>query len=192
MTEQTGAQKPSLRSLRVTTIVMVSGFAIIMIAGSAFHLWTQYDSAVESTLRSARTNARTIGSQAEQTFNETFRVLEGVADVYEHERHHGDINTEGLQTLLSTKLGTLPQAVTIAIQDENGRSVAGTRTGRWANRLGVLEDLPPQDRVDQEAGPFVGDVLRYSRDSTAEDVWLLPISVNVADDDGSPLGRVLA
>ena len=169
---------------------MIAAFVVVMFFGAGLHLTLQYDSSVDSALRNARTTAKTIGSQAEQTFNETFRVLEGIADVYIHEREHGEVNARLLHELMASKLARIPQVMTFVIRDENQRGVAGARTFPLSNSFGILSGVSRDSRTDIGNGLFVGELYNNTGQGIAAGKWLLPVGMDIVGADGVPLGNV--
>ena len=80
----------SLQRVRIATILLVSSFTAVVLLATSFNLYRQYNAAMENTVRAARNTVRTIESHASQTLGETYRIMEGIADVYEHaRRRHG-------------------------------------------------------------------------------------------------------
>ena len=171
---------------------MIAGLAVVMLAGAVFHLSLQYNAAVDATLRDARTKSKTIGSQAEQTFSETFRILEGIADVYVHDRQHGGEDQLRLHELMAGKLSRAPQVATFVIVDENDNGVAAAR----AYPLAPDFDRPERSLVRYESrhvdGFYIAEIYKNQRPELAVGTWLLPVSMKVAGPDGSPLGRIVA
>ncbi len=186
------APRPSLRRLRTATIILIAGFAAVLLAGAASHLSLQYTAAVDAALRDARTNANAIGSQGEQTFSETFRILEGIADVYAHYREHGDGEQLYLHELLASKLTRAPQVLTFVIFDENDNGVASALTYPLAPDFDRPERSLLRYQPRYVDGFYIGEIYRSIRPEFAADAWLLPVSMRVNGPDGSPLGRVTA
>lgn len=186
------AGQPSLKRLKVATIVIVASTAFAMMVGAVLYLSMQYDNAVEETLGSARTNAKTIGAQAEQTFNETFLVMEGIADVYIHEREHDNLDESHLHNLMAEKLSRVPEVMTFVILDENQQGVAAAR----AYPLAPDFDRPERRRRRPPlmfAGGFeIGEIYRNTRPEITVGAWLLPIIMKVNAHDGTDLGQIIA
>jgi signal transduction histidine kinase len=186
------AGQPSLKRLKIATIAMVIITPVAMVIGATLYLSIQYDNIILRALSRTLTITKTIGSQAEQTFSETFRVLEGIGDVYIHEREHNDLNVKLLHELLAEKLKRIPEVMTFVILDENQQGVAAARTYPLApdfDRPERKRRLPP---LIFTGGFGIGDIYQNTRPELTVGAWLLPIILNVSAHDGADLGQIIA
>jgi signal transduction histidine kinase len=188
----------SLRRLRVTTVLLVSSFALLVIAAGVYNVAQQYSVVVNTTTRAARNTVRTIESHANQTFGETYRILQGLADSYRHEIEHmrdvpnAKLDEGYLHRLIATKLSLVPAVMSFFIVDENFASVAGSRT--YPVDMSRIErtGLSFDNAIDIGGDMLVGQLYLDIRPGAPPDVWMLPLGVRVRDADGDVVGYVYA
>ncbi len=186
------AKHSSLRRLRLLAIVMVAFLTTGMVIGVIAYLSVQHDRSVSRTLNRTGTTAKTVGSQAEQTFRETFRVLEGIADIYRHEREHDILDENTLLTLMAEKLEHIPAVKTFVILDENNDGVAAGRTFPLDPKFPRPErDIPRPPPITMDGFTF-SEIYENARPQLTPGSWLLPVSMDVTSQSGEALGRVLA
>lgn len=115
---------PSLQRLRLATIVLVLSFAVLMVGAAFYYLAEQHDNAINTAARSARATANAAEAQATRTFVETYRVLEGIGELYQHRVEHGGINDAALHELLARRVDQTPGVYVFTIFDAQFRGVA--------------------------------------------------------------------
>jgi signal transduction histidine kinase len=186
----------SLRRLRITTLVLVASFAALVVAAGAYNLTQQYKVVTSTTARAARTTLMTVEAHASQVLNETYRVLEGISDVYRHELDRtdpeGTTDEAYLHKLLAEKLKQSPAVMSFFITGPNYEGVAASRSYPMdmtrARSSGVIFETITASRESLMFGP-----LFYSTDIARDpNVWVLPISLAVTDDSGQLRGYVFA
>ena len=185
----------SLRRLRVATILLVSSFVLLVIAAGAYNLAQQYSVVINTTTRTALNTVRAIDSHATKTFGETFRIMEGIADLYQHElghEHNSRIDEAYLHNLMAEKLALAPAVLSFAIVDENRNAIAGSRTFpvdmSRINSTGLSLDFP----TDIGDGLLMGELYKDIRPGAPPDIWMLPLGVRVKDSQGNLRGYVFA
>jgi len=186
----------SLRRLRLATILLVSSFAVLVIAAGVYNLNRQYKEVVDTTTRAARNTAKAVESHAGRTFGETFRILEGIADVYEHHLERsapGDSGTESyLHKLLAEKLKVAPAVMTFVVVDKNRQGVAGARTIPVDIQRVYLTGLAFDSLAEVGGDLLLGKVYMDMRPNAPQESWLLPLGAKVRDRNGAVQGYVIA
>lgn len=182
---------PSLRRLRATTVLLVVSFASLMIAATAYHLKEQYDNAVENAARTARSTANTVAAQAARTFAETYRVLEGLGDIYLHSIEHGGIDHQAMHEMMRDKLARTSNAYVFAIFDAELQGVASGLS--YPIALERYQDVPLDRMTDIGSGHLLGPLHQNlaAPAAFAED-WSIPLGFTVQDGSGATIGYILA
>jgi signal transduction histidine kinase len=187
----------SLRRLRVATILLVASFVLLVIGAGIYNLAQQYNGVVNTTTRSARNTVRTIESHATKTFGETFRVMQGIADLYRHEleHHRGQatrIDQDYLHKLMAEKLALTPAVRSFFITDENFNGVAGSRTYPVNMARIYQTGLSFENAIDVGDDLIVGQLYKNVHPGAAPDIWMLPVGTKVRDSAGHVRGYVFA
>jgi len=188
----------SLRRLRVTTVLLVSSFALLVIAAGVYNVAQQYSVVVNTTARAARNTVRAIESHANQTFGETYRILQGLADSYRHEIEHmrdvpnAKIDEGYMHRLIATKLSLVPAVMSFFIVDENFAGVAGSRTYPVDMSRVERTGLSFDNAIDIGGDMLVGQLYLDIRPGAPPDVWMLPLGVRVRDAEDRVVGYVYA
>ena len=188
----------SLRRLRIATILLVTSFVVLIIAAAAYNLAEQYRAVMDTTTRSALSTARTIQSRASQTFGETFRVLEGVADVYRHAVEQDElkegkaVNETYLHDLMAAKLPNEPAVMTYFMLDKDYKGIAGARTFPVDVGKAYLSGISFEAITDIGGDLIVGEIYKDLRPTASPNSWIYPIGVRVMDRNGTVLGYVFA
>ena len=118
----------SLRRLRIATLFLFSGFAALILASGLYYLVHQHTSAVDEATRDAHSTMIAARHEASLTFEETFRVLEGIADVYRGQVERNEVNETSLHQMLAEKIPRVPGILTFTIINADRKGVAGGRT----------------------------------------------------------------
>ena len=188
----------SLRRLRIATVLLVSSFATLVIAAGVYNLTQQYRVVLDTTTRAARNTAKAIESHATQTFGETYRIMEGIADVYKHEVEY-EVGKQGaradeayLHNLMAAKLAFAPAVMSFFVVDENLKGVAGSRTFPVEIELIYRTGMSFEAVQDVGGDLVLGEVYRNISPTAAPDSWLLPVGVRIKDAKGAFRGYVFA
>jgi signal transduction histidine kinase len=188
----------SLRRLRLATILLVASFVVLVIGAGVYNLAQQYSVVVNTTTRSARNTVRAIESHATKTFGETFRIIEGIADIYRHELEHqragqiGVIDEIHLHNLIADKLKLAPAVMSFFIADEKFKGVAGSRTYPVDMSRVLSTGLSFDNLIDIGDDLFVGQLYKDVNPTAPPDIWMLPVGVRVRDAAGRTRGYVFA
>lgn len=188
----------SLRRLRIATILLVSSFAVLVIAAGVYNLAEQYRAVMDTTTRSALSTAWTIQSHATQNFGETFRVLEGIADIYRHAVEQGElkdgkiINETYLHDLMATKLPRAPAVMTYFLLDKDYVGIAGARTFPVDVGRAYLSGISFEAITDIGSDLLVGEVYRDLRPQAPPNTWIYPVGARVMDKNGALQGFAFA
>ncbi len=181
----------SLQRVRIATILLVSSFTAVVLLATSFNLYRQYNAAMENTVRAARNTVRTIESHASQTLGETYRIMEGIADVYEHERAAGTVSEEYLHKLMAEKLALAPAVRAFFISDANFVGIAGSRTYPVDISRVYLTGISFEAMTDVGGDMVIGDIYRnQTQTTTVPGAWLLPVGVKIRDADNALIGYV--
>ncbi|MBY0509499.1 MAG: hypothetical protein K2P94_05035 [Rhodospirillaceae bacterium] len=188
----------SLRRLRVATILLVASFVGLVIGAGVYNLAQQYSVVVNTTTRAARNTVRAIESHATKTFGETFRIVEGIADMYRHELEHqhrgtvAQIDQRYLHKLMAEKLDLAPAVMSFFIVDENFNGVAGSRTYPVDMSRVYITGLSFEKSIDIGNDLIVGQLYKDVRPGAPPDIWMLPVGARVRDAAGVLRGYVFA
>jgi signal transduction histidine kinase len=172
----------SLQRLRRATFLLLLTFIAIMVGAGIYHLSSQYNDAVETAFRTARSTTLTVESHAARTFGETYKVLSGIADVYRVANDLGGVDEEYLHGVMAEKLADMPYVSTFFIVHPDGRVVASGRqfpTDRTVDLFAMTPTRPPAD----DSLDYVGALYRGAANGGA-DTWFLPIGRKILDKDG--------
>ena len=188
----------SLRRLRIATILLVSSFALLVIAAGVYNITQQYHAVMDATTRSALGTARTIQSHAMQTFGETYRVLDGIGDVYRHAVEQGElkngeaINEVYLHDLMAAKLPNAPAVMTYFLLDRDYKGVAGARTFPVDVSKVYLSGISFENAIDVGGDNLAGEIYKDLRPQATPNTWIYPIGLRVMDSNGGVQGFVYA
>jgi len=186
-----GKSTSSLRRVRRTVILLVSSFTALVIVATSFNLYRQYNAAMDNTTRAARNTVRTIESHASQTLGETYRIMEGIADIYEHERAVGTVSEEKLHNLMAEKLALAPAVRAFFISDANFTGIAGSRTFPVDISRVTLTGMSFEAMTDIGGDMIIGDIYRnQSQNAIVPGTWLLPVGVKIRDANNNLIGYV--
>ena len=198
---ETSTQKSSLsslRRLRFAAILLLSSFAALVIAGASFNNVRQYEAVMDATTRAASNTAKAIESHATQTFGETYRIMDGIADVYKHELEHavergnGNIDEIYLHDLMAGKLAFAPAVMSFFVVDENLKGIAGSRTLPVDLARVYGTGMSFEEVRDIGADQVIGQVYRNTSPAASPDTWLLPLGVRIRTSKGQFRGYVFA
>jgi two-component system cell cycle sensor histidine kinase PleC len=188
---------PSLRRLRIATILLVASFAALVIAAGAYNLNQQYRAALDTTTRVARNTVRAVDTHATRTLGEIYRIMEGIGDVYRHELDHFDKDGRALDEgyfhkLMADKLALSPAVISYFIVDNNYRGIAGARTYPVDVSRLYLTGISFDRLVDVGRNTIMGEVYPNSDPTAPQGRWILPLGVKVIDETGKLRGYVFA
>jgi signal transduction histidine kinase len=182
---------PSLQRLRLATVVLVLSFAVLMAGTAIYYLAEQYYSAVDSAARQARSAANAAQAHATRTFVETYRVLEGIGDIYEHSVDHGGFEDRDLHELLARRLKQTPGVYVFTIFDAAFKGVVSGRS--FPIELAKYRDMPLQTLVDAGNGRFFGPLYQnVSPETGFQGEWSLPLAEIILNKDGGTTGYATA
>ena len=182
---------PSLQRLRLATVLLVMSFAVLMVATSIYYLAEQYNSAVDTAARSARNAANAAQAHATRAFVKTYRVLEGVSDLYEHKMGHGGIDDRSLHDLLAKRLRQTPGIYVFTIFDANYRGVASAMS--YPIAVERYRDMPLKEMGNIGNGRLFGPLYQNrSPETPFPGEWSLPLGHIVQSEDGAVVGYVTA
>jgi signal transduction histidine kinase len=167
----------SLPRVRRLTVVLFFSFLLLACLAGALHLAAQYSAAVDTAMRSARATARTAEAFTSRTLAETYRVLEGLGDLYAAQISQERFDESELHLTLKDKQSKLPHAAAVYILDAERRVVA---TGRaFPASMIKPDDLRRAAAAPTEVaeGLFIGHV--YSSSEHAGKQHYLPVGVKI-------------
>jgi signal transduction histidine kinase len=181
----------ALQRLRRTTVALFFVFLALVSLAGLFHLDEQYRSTVDETKRAARASVRTAESFASRTFAETYRVLEGVGDLYSEQLKNGRFDEAHLHQVLASKAEKLPYVSALLILDSERRNIAAARV--------FPANKQPIDRVLQGAGQptelggglLIGNLYSSERHAIGMRQFYLPVGVKI-EQDGKVIGYAVA
>lgn len=107
----------SLRRLRAATLLLFTSFVLLVVGAAVYYLEQQRQAAVDSALRTAGSALDTVQYQAAQTFGDTLRIAEDVADVYREQLVHNQVSETSLHQLMSGKLPRMQGLVAFTLFD---------------------------------------------------------------------------
>lgn len=185
----------SLRRLQTTTLSLLAAFVFLVLFAGIYHLAQQYNEAVEAALRSARATVRAVGAHAERTFGESYRVLDGIADLYKAQLRMGRVDEYELHRALANKLVRMPYVAGLMLTGPDGQMVATSRSYPVDDDLRMPAEIhlwsPASKPVEVEPGHFFGWLYQSQRQIGGPE-WYMPIGVRAADERGTTLGYVIA
>jgi len=182
---------PSLQRVRLATVFLVLSFAGLMIGAAIYHLTEQYDAAVDSAFRAARSAASAAEAHATRTLGETFRVLEGLGDIYGHSVDHGGIDDQALHDMMKKKLRHTPGVYVFAILDAARRGVAsGVSYPIASERYREI----PLEWLSEASDEFAFGPIYQNQSGPAAFIghWSVPLASTVRAPDGTAAGYILA
>jgi len=182
----------SLRRLRVATILLVASFAALVIAAGIYNLTQQYRVEMDTAGRTARNTVKTLESHATQTLGETYRIMEGISDVYKRELERGSVDEFYLHRMLADKLSLAPSVASFFVANEKFEGIAGSRTFP-VDISGIYRSGMSFESFDDVGGNLLlGRVYKNRIPSAAPDDWGLPLGVKVIDSNGRLRGYIFA
>jgi two-component system cell cycle sensor histidine kinase PleC len=187
----------SLRRLRAATILLVSSFAVLVVAAGVYNLTQQYNVVIDSTTRAARNTAKAAESHATQTFGETYRILQGIADVYEFQlelaaQKKTAFDEAHLHKVLAEKLSTAPAVSTFFVLDENYTGVAASRRLPVDLSRVYISGISFDGFTEVGEDLVLGQLYKDQGPTAPKESWLLPLGAKVKDKDGILRGFVFA
>lgn len=178
---------PPLRRLRLATALLVVSFAALMIAAALYHLTERYTNAVDNALRAARNAAGTVEAHATRTFGATYRVLEGLGDVYRHGVEHREIDPGELHGMLREKLERTTGVYVFSIFDADLNGVASGASHPIA--MGRYRGVPLDALHEIGGGRLFGPLYQNQNEATGyAGEWSLPLAFAVHGKEGEALG----
>lgn len=182
---------PTLQRLRLATVALVLSFALLMIATAIYYLIEQYYATVDSAARSARSAASAAQAQATRTFVETYRVLEGVGDLYLEMLEHGVVDNRSLYELLARRLKQTPGVYVFTLFDSN---FAGIVSGvSYPIAIERYRDVPLRELGAADQGRLFGPLYQnVSPETGAVGEWSLPLALPILAHDAKPAGIAVA
>jgi len=181
---------PSLQRLRLATILLVTSFAVLIVAVAIYYVTEQYNSAVAAAARSARSTATALEAQATRTFAETYRVLEGLGDIYEHRLSHGGIDDRALHDLLKAKLAQTPDIYVFSVFDPQFRGVASGRSFPMDEELYRTTGVPLRALSTTGTRRLFGPI--YKVNLGGEEWWNLPLGYKIVTGGDQVLGYAVS
>ncbi len=181
----------TLQRLRRITVILFFVFLALLSLAGIFHLAEQYRSAVSETMRSARASVRTAESFTSRTFTETYRVLEGMGDLYREQIKLGKYDEEQLHLVMAGKIEKLPFASAILILDTQRRNIASARifpTSKERVDQALSGAGPP---ADIGGGLLIGNIYTSDKYVTQGSQFYLPLGVKI-ELDGKIVGYAVA
>ncbi|MHB1205976.1 MAG: sensor histidine kinase [Rhodospirillaceae bacterium] len=182
----------SLRRLRTATLLLFSSFALLVVGAGAYYLDQQHAAAVDGAIRTARVAVDTVQYQAAQTFGETLRMTEGVADVYREQLAHNQVSEAALHKLMSEKLPRTQGLVTFTLFDTGHNGIAGSRSYPVDVSMILTSGMSFENFADIGDDRFFGQVYQNSRRDTRVGAWFLPFGKIVRDGNEIVRGYVVA
>jgi signal transduction histidine kinase len=180
---------PSLQRLRLATVVLVTSFALLMIATAFYYLAEQYYGAVDNAARSARNAANAATSHASRVFGDTYRVLEGLGDFYQHQLEHEGVDDRRVHEMLKEKLQITPDVYVFSIFDPQFQGVASGRSYPMNVERYRQAGVPLQELGATGSGRLFGPLYKVA---VLEDSWNLPLGATVRSEEGVVQGYITA
>ncbi len=182
---------PSLQRLRLATVILVMSFAVLMMATAIYYLAEQYYSAVDNATRQARSAANAAQAHATRTFVETYRVLEGIGDLYQHNLEHGGFDDRSLHELLAKRLNQTPGVYVFTIFDASFKGVVSGRSFPMA--VAKYNDMPLRELGDAGNGHLFGPLYQnVSPETGFQGEWSLPLAHVIVNKQGQVTGYATA
>ncbi|MBX7199035.1 MAG: sensor histidine kinase [Rhodospirillaceae bacterium] len=182
----------SLRRLRAATLLLFTSFVLLVISAGAYYLEQQRQAAIDTARRTARAALDTVQYQAAQTFGDTLRMSEGVADVYREQLAHNQVNEATLHQLMSAKLPRMQGLVTFTLFDTEHHGIAGSRSYPVDVSMIITSGMSFETFADIGDDMFFGQLYRNIRPGLLVDQWFLPFGKIVRDAGGIVRGYVVA
>ncbi len=166
-------------------------FAVLMVGTAIYYLAAQHDSALDSAARQARGTANAAQAHATRTFVETYRVLEGIGDIYQHNVEHGGFDDRALYELLARRLPQTPGVYVFTLFDADFKGVASARS--FPIDIEKYRDMPLRELGDAGNGRFFGPLYQnISPETGFQGEWSLPLAHVVMGEDGRVTGYATA
>ncbi len=182
----------SLRRLRAATLLLFTSFVLLVLGAGVYHLEQQRRAAIDTALRTARGALDTVQYHAAQTFGDTLRITEGVADVYREQLAHNQVDEASLHRLMRAKLPRMQGLFTFTLFDTQHHGIAGSRSYPVDVSMIVASGLPFDTFADVGDDMFFGRVYRNIRPGSLADMWFLPFGKIVRDSEDAVRGYVVA
>ncbi|MGE3474314.1 MAG: sensor histidine kinase [Rhodospirillaceae bacterium] len=182
---------PSLQRLRLATVVLVVSFALLMVATAIYYLAEQHNSALDNAARQARSAANAAQAHATRTFVETYRVLEGIGDLYLHNVEHGGFDDRALYEMLARRLEQTPGVYVFTLFDAGFKGVVSARS--FPIDIEKYRDMPLRELGDAGNGRLFGPLYQnISPETGFQGEWSLPLAHVVAGKNGAVTGYATA
>lgn len=164
---------------------------MLMVTTAVYYLAEQYDSAVDNATRQARSAASAAQAQATRTFVETYRVLEGVGEIYLHTVEHGGYDDRALHELLATRLRQTPGVYVLTLFNAAFEGVASGRS--FPIKMDRYRDMPLRALADAGDGRYFGPLYQNVTPETGfQGDWSLPLANGIRDKSGKLMGYATA
>lgn len=187
---KTGAS--SLRRLRAATLLLFTSFVLLVLGAGAYYLEQQRQAAIDTALRTARGALDTVQYQAAQTFGDSLRMAEGVADVYREQLIHNQVSEAALHQLMSAKLPRMQGLITFTLFDTERRGIAGSRSYPVDVSMILTSGMSFEAFADIGDDMFFGRLYKNIRPGILADQWFLPFGKIVRDHQDIVRGYVVA
>ncbi len=181
-----------LRRLRTATLSLLTSFALLVVGAGAYYLDQQHQNAIDSATHAARAAMNTVQYQAAQTFGETLRMTEGVADVYREQLAHNQVDEAALHRLMSAKLPRMQGLITFTLFDTQQNGVAGSRSFPVDVSMILTSGMSFDSFTDIGDDMFFGRIYINARPGALADMWFLPLGKIVRDSQDIVRGYVVA
>lgn len=182
---------PSLQRLRLATILLVVSFAGLTAAGAAYHLREQHQNAIDNAVQDARGVANVVNAHAARTVGEIYRVLEGLADIYQHSIEHGGIDGRMLHEMLAAKLKQTPGVYVFTVFGADYTPLVSGLS--YPIAVDRYAEVPTTAFTEVGRGRLIGPLYQNISDATGyPGEWTLPLAFAVKGQDGKALGYIAA
>jgi signal transduction histidine kinase len=186
-----GQATASMQRLRRTIVILFLCFMTFVSLAGILHLAEQYRSAVDEATRTARASVRTAESFTSRTLAETYRVLEGVGDVYRTQVQHQSFDEGDLHRILAAKIDKLPHVAALLVLDTERKRIAAARIFP-VYRQPLDDDLRNAGMpVDLGGGLLIGKLYSSEKFVTDGPRFYLPVGVRI-EQDGKTIGYAVA
>lgn len=182
----------SLRRLRTATLLLFASFVLLVLGSGTYYLEQQRQAAIDTALRTARGALDTVQYQAAQTFGDSLRMAEGVADVYREQLAHNQVSEAALHQLMSAKLPRMQGLVTFTLFDTERRGIAGSRSYPVDVSMILTSGMSFESFSDIGDDMFFGRLYKNIRPGALADLWFLPFGKIVRDQNDILRGYVVA
>ena len=165
---------------------------LLVIVAGVYYLEQQHAAAILGATRTAGVAVDTVQYQAAQTFGETLRMAEGVADGYREQIAHNQFDESVMHKMMSAKLPRAQGLFTFTLFDARHNGIAGSRTYPVDVSALFSSGMSFDTFTDIGDDMFFGQVYQNVLRNARVDAWFLPFGKIVRDGDGSVRGYVVA